>query len=196
MIFNDNLREAAEYMPQTAGSILRNTLEQCGSTDFSRLDEILRYKLITMDTEDIKKILDMNDGVAERFKKYCVNACNSAELLEMVKTKRHAYTRLKRAALHLLLNIKTADFLETPNPPYIRVLGFRKSAERLLSKMIFSASLPVLAGLKNAEQKLSSSAHTMLRKEIESTDIFYLSCGNKKNTFELNQEYRKGIIIV
>ncbi|MDR2650526.1 MAG: nucleotidyltransferase family protein, partial [Clostridiales bacterium] len=137
----------ADYMPENAFFPLLKFLGQYGAADVSRLDDALFYLLRTRPTDEIKSILDMNDGVAERMLKFCGSHDSSSSLLDAVKTKRYAYTRLKRAAAHLLLDIKRDTFEmfnQMGGPRYIRVLGFRKDASGLLSALTKRASLPVV----------------------------------------------------
>jgi len=143
--------------------------------------------------------LDMNDGVAERMIKMCGLYATMKDLLDAVKTKRYAYARLKRAAAHLLLDIRRDTFHSLHNtggPRYIRVLGFRKDAAGLLGEMAGRASLPVITDLKKAGAVLDEAGMAMLNKDIYSTDIYYLACENGKNTHGVGHEYYNGMIVI
>ena len=141
----------------------------------------------------------MNDGVAERMLKLCGRSGSITDLLNAVKTKRYAYARLKRAASHLVLDI-TRDTFETMEkkggPRYIRILGFRKGAAGLLGDLTSQAALPVITDLKKAAGVLDEAGMAMLKKDIMSTDIYYLACEHSKNTHGLNHEYYRGMIVV
>ena len=189
----------ARYMPESAFFLGLKHLSQYGAADMDRLSGALHYLLRTKPAEEIKAVLDMNDGVAERMLKLCGASASITELLDSVKTKRYAYTRLKRAAAHLLLDINREAFdtlNETGGPRYIRVLGFRKDAAGLLGDLTRRAALPVITDLKKAGGVLDESGMTMLEKDIKSTDIYYLACERKKNTHGISHEYYRGIIVV
>jgi len=188
-----------DSMPENAFAISLNHLSQYGASDISRLDDILFYLLKTKPLSEIKELLDMNDGVAERFVKLCGSHSSFNELLNAVKTKRFAYARLRRAAAHLLLDIRRDTFdmyNETGGPRYIRVLGFRKESAGLLGEMTKCAALPVITDLTKAKGVLDDTGMAMLNKDIKSTDIYYMSCDNKKNTHSINHEYYRRIIVV
>ena len=189
----------AEYMPESAFFLTLKYLSGYGCADIGRYGDILQYLLRTKPMGGIRAVLDMNDGVAERMVKLCGQYRELTDLIGAVKTKRYAYARLRRAVMHLLLDIRhdTFDmFNQTGGPRYIRVLGFRKDAARLLGDLTEHATLPVITDLKKADGVLDELGMTMLNKDIESTDIYYLACENVKNTHGVRHEYYRGIIVV
>lgn len=93
----------------------------------------------------------------------------------------------------MLLDITKNDFDRyISNLPYVRVLGFKKSKEQLLSKLIKNSKAPVITNLKKHDM-LSRGALFFLQKEIQSTDTYYLG---QKRAFAKNIEYSKSLIIV
>ena len=200
-VMERDYRALAENMPGSAYELMLDALAQYGAADIGRLDSILFYLLKTQTADGLSAVLDMNDGVAERMRRMCGLYGTSADLLGAVKTKRYAYARLRRAAAHLLLDIRrdTFDMLNnTGGPRYIRVLGFRRDAEGLLGEMTRRASLPVVTDIKKAGEVLDEAGMIMLKKDIEATDIYYLACEkneDKKNTHGVNREYYNGIIV-
>ena len=189
----------AGALPESAFFLILKHLSQYGSADISRLDNILFYLLRTKPLNEIRDILDMNDGVAERMVKLCGLYAASEDLLTAVKTKRYAHTRLRRAAAHLLLDIRRDTFgmfNNTGGPRYIRILGFRKDAAYLLGDMTKRAALPVIVNLKQAEALLDETGMLMLNKDIQSTDLYYLACDHKKNTHGRNHEYYQRTITI
>jgi len=189
----------ADSMPESAFFLLLRHLSRYGAADACRLDSIFFYLFKTRPLDEIKAVLDMNDGVAERMIKMCGLYATMKDLLDAVKTKRYAYARLKRAAAHLLLDIRRDTFHSLHNtggPRYIRVLGFRKDAAGLLGEMAGRASLPVITDLKKAGAVLDEAGMAMLNKDIYSTDIYYLACENGKNTHGVGHEYYNGMIVI
>ena len=88
------------------------------------------------------------------------------ELIELIKSKRYARTRVSRILLNILLDIKKGA---PAAPEYIRVLGIKKNSKELLSLMAKNASLPVIispAAFNNEELKRDIFA-TDLRAALE-----------------------------
>jgi len=153
---------------------------------------ILDYILRTKTREELSEILDITEGLENRILKY-QSEKSIENILSKIKTKRYTLTKLSRALLHIILDIKKSDaysYIKT-GLPYIRILGFRKDKESLLRELIKNASVPVITNLKKAEKELPESALTLLRKETYSSDIYYM-----QTTKELNTEYTKPIVIV
>ena len=107
--------------------------------DFSAL---LKYKLLSETADNLTTYLDVSIDLANRI----VNSLNSFEdfsqFAALLKSKEVTRTRINRALLHILLNIK-----EIPEIGYARILGFRKSATPLLSELKKSSSIPLVSKL-------------------------------------------------
>jgi len=194
---NSDYPALGEAIPDSVFFLLLSQISKHGAADISRLDSVLFYLLRTKSLDEIKAIYGMNDGVAERMVKMCGLHDSSEELLNAVKTKRYAHTRLRRAATHLLLDIRSEAFNQfnlIGGPQYIRVLGFRKEASKLLGEMVKKASLPVITNLPQARDILDEAGQLMFDKDILSTDLYYLACKNKKNTHGRNHEYYQKIV--
>ena len=82
-----------------------------------------------------------------------------------------------RILCHILLGI-TKEQEEIFSPlnfdPYIRVLGFRKSAEPLVSALCHNSSVPVIMNVNKDERNLSELQKSLLQIEKKSTDIYFL----------------------
>ena len=153
---------------------------------------ILKYILKTKNIDEIRKIADITEGIENKIIEN-IDSDNITNLIYNIKSKRYTHTKLKRAILHIILNIKKEDqtYLKENLNPYIRVLGFKKSSSHLLKDLTENATVPVVTNLKNAKSVLSDNAFCYLNKEIVSTDIYNLF-NNKKN----NLEYKIPLVIL
>jgi predicted nucleotidyltransferase len=187
-------------MPESAFDLLAAALARSGPAWMNNFSQLFQYLIKTKEESDLSEILDMNEGLENRMIRFAGQYEMLEDILAAVKTKRYPLTKLRRAALHLLLNIRGDDFdrfNRLGGPQYIRVLGFRKeTAGPLLRAIKRKARLPLVMNLKRAEAALSEDARRMLRKEIQATDIYYLACAHKKDTLEKNQEYRVPLVMI
>ena len=140
--------------------------------------DILKYILLTTSKSDLSTFADVTEGIENRI--LSTDFATIGELLSKIKTKRYTYTKLQKAIVHILLNIKKSD--QNKNPQYIRILGFKKDKKYLLTELTKKATLPVLINVKENE--------TLLQKEILSTDIYNLVHKNKKGL-----EYTTPVVI-
>lgn len=154
---------------------------------------IIRYIIINTAPEKLAEISDITEGLENRIIKYSYSK-TITDLIKNLKTKRYTYTKLQRAMLHIILDIQKSDIKELTSEkgtPYIRVLGFKKTASNLLSELVSKSKVPVIINLKNANNVLDSYAKKILEAEIKSTDIYYLNCN-----LDTNYEYRQPVVIV
>ena len=118
--------------------------------------------------------------------------------IDAVKCRQYTRTRISRALLHLLLEIRVSDlerYREADYIPYARVLGFRKSAEPLLRQIKSHASIPLLTKLANAEKQLSPAGQFMLDQEIFASDLYQAAVQLKFGT-PMRNEYTQGLVIL
>ncbi|MBQ7975932.1 MAG: nucleotidyltransferase [Clostridia bacterium] len=107
--------------------------------DVNRLTNAFKYKLRTEGESAFDGIADMEPGLANRFLNE-IDRDSIASIVDAVKTKRYAHTRLRRIVAKVLLGL-TED---TKAPDYIRVLGMSTKGKELLSQMREKASFPIV----------------------------------------------------
>lgn len=165
---------------------------------FDELSMLLHYKLRISSPEQLADILDITEGLENRIINIAKNNFTISDIVSNVKTKRYTYTKIQRALLHIILDFKKSDLCEynnhTEGAIYIRVLGFRKVSENLLSILCNSASIPVITNIKKAQETLSPIGMKMLKQELSSTDIYFLANPSIKQRLA-NKEYTMPIVL-
>lgn len=68
---------------------------------------------------------------------------------------------------------------------YVRILGQKASAKKLLSKIQDSSSIPVLNRLKDAPHKLSGLQMKLFEETLNASSIYNLATGNSTNEYRL-----------
>ena len=143
------------------------------------LGPLMLYALRRLSRADIAELPD----VAEGFENVLYSAARSAhsvsELFEAVKSKRYTLARVKRIATSALLGITAEQVHATVRSregSYLRVLGFRKDARRLLSAIGRYKSIPMI--LRNADL---NSCPPFVQRDVDtdmlSTDVLSLATG-------------------
>lgn len=191
-ILKGRAADALSCIPQNCKEIFHDCLEDVHTVD--DFSGALAFLLRTKEKEELKGICDISEGLENRIIKNAERVLIT-DLIEAVKTKRYTYTKLQRALLHIVLDLRKADldyYNSLDGPMYIRVLGFRRDSEDLIRAMSERALLPVVMNLKNSKKLLTDfGAYEMLLKEIRSTDIYFLN-----NRLCLNYEFKKPVVIV
>ena len=153
----------------------------------------MHFILKTNSPEYISTILDVTEGLENRI----LSSTNFLikDMIDEIKTKRYTHAKLRRALLHIILDITKSEF-ENYNQnlqQYIRILGFNKKNQFLLKHLKESSNIPILTNLKHAPNILNEYQFNLLKKEIVSTDIYYLSQNIIKPK---NIEYKTPLVII
>ena len=85
------------------------------------------------------------------------------------------YTRISRIFTHLLLQITKDDYRlgrSLDYIPYLRILGFRKDASRLLTILSNYASVPMISKTADAYNFLSSDAAKVFDFDIFAGELY------------------------
>lgn len=105
--------------------------------DFS---DMLSYQLLRLQREgtDLSVFQDVSAELARAITRQCREAHSFSERLALLKTKNLTHSRISRALLHILLEIRRADYERTKAQgfsPCLRVLGVSRGGRALLSSL-------------------------------------------------------------
>lgn len=103
--------------------------------------------------------------------------CSYEDWLAGIKSKQYTRTRIERGFLHLLLHLTNEDVLRFRPfagccAGYARILGFRKNASPLLSRIKETAVLPILTKLAQKEKRCNDTELCLLSYDIAATDLY------------------------
>ena len=99
----------------------------------------LKYKLLSETADSLTNYLDVSKSLANRIVKSLNDFKSFSQFADLLKSKDLTRTRINRALLHILLNIKDVSPIK-----YARILGFRKNAQPLLSKIKEHSIIPLV----------------------------------------------------
>ena len=144
--------------------------------DISTCEQAVLYRLRTMSDEEYQSLPDATEGLWARFSKFGRTGSSLSDILESVKSKRYAMSRIRRMALAAYLGV-TSDMSCAPIP-YIRVLSTNSRGKEILKAMKNSASVPIITKPASAK-KLSGNARRIFELEARATDIYSLMFPDK-----------------
>lgn len=173
-----NTLEFKRLVPVSTYSVLEENIKTGhiinGLTNFER--EIL-YILRKSSIQEIANLPDVSEGLEYKLKN-AANSCNSLiEFFNIVNSKRYTKTRISRILVYALLGITKKDMqLSKSVTPYIRVLGFNKNGQDLLSAISkVNPKLPLITSVKKFEEtNKNKNLQSMLAKDIWATDVYTL----------------------
>ena len=158
------------------------------TNDFSLL---LKYKLLNETSMSLTEYADVSEELANRIFNRLNDYISFDQFCELLKTKEITYTRISRALIHILLDVKKSNYSEIE---YARVLGFRSTSSALLSKLKKSSFIPIITKL-STDNMLSCSAKKMLDLDIYTSNLYKSVVTNKFKTPFVN-EFQNAIKII
>ncbi len=197
MLFNHETKQLTNVMPTSSFEILNNEILSGKSPMFlNNFEKEIMYEIRKKTITDLQDIADVSEGLENLIKK-SVGECTSVDdLIELIKSKRYTKTRIQRIILHILLGItktETEDYKH--NPQYIRVLGFTKNGEKILSKITSKSNMPVVTSVSKFLKNANEPASKMIQKDILATDIYTLGY-QVPNFRKTNLDYTNPVVTV
>lgn len=161
---------ALSAVPQNCHDIVKSVFTR-GLPDINSYSGILKYILLTTSPERLAQINDVSEGLENRILSF-YGEKNIELLADSVKSKRYTHSKVRRALLHIILGITKDDI--AGGVKYIRVLGFKRDKQQLVSELTQKASVPVITNVKNAPKGL-------MDREMFATDMYCLPLTGEKN---------------
>lgn len=129
-------------------------------------------RLRTMEESEFAALDQGNEGLYRRLYQAVREESSLEGVLQRAKTRRYAYTRLRRMLLWGYLELNPAQF--PPYPPYLRLLAANARGREVLARMREAARLPVLT--KPADvRRLCPEARQLFAWEVRATDLYTLA---------------------
>ena len=166
----------------------KETLFSSSFSDISRLERAILAVIRTRSIEELKNLPDISEGVENKLFSAINIAKSLDELYNLIKVKRYTLARIRRLVLSAFLGVEKSFFLKPL--PYIRVLGFSKSGEKLLRTRLQKSSVPVITKIGDLE-KLTTQSKMVFEIENRATDLYALSL---EEPFPRGMEYTSKII--
>ncbi len=159
---------------------------------------ILTQKLISRDSFD--DIADITPGLSDRIRRLrfsCVGR-SFEEITSVLKSREMTEARIRRALLHLILDIRSGDlksYRKSGPVYYAKVLGFSKSAEPLLHEIKRKGAVPLITKAAGAEEALTGDAVRMWRQDLKATHL-YRGIADGKYHLPFCSEYGQSPVIL
>ncbi|WP_333859124.1 nucleotidyltransferase [Clostridium sp.] len=146
----------------------------------------LKYKNLFYG-KNIKYLPDVSEGLENRIENALKNSFSYEEVINSIKTKRYAYSRISRILCQFFLGFENLNtkILRKNSCPYARVLGFNTIGMKILREIKENSSIPVYT-------KLPKNTDELLKLDLMATKGYSLL--NKNIAF--NQDYISSPLII
>jgi len=194
------------YVPEEVLDILKEAFGSSFPVSEQDFDALLRYRLLTV-MGHYTDYMDVPEDLAARIEKSLPEYENFSSFIQKLKTKNYTYTRISRALIHILLDMKVSPQKESFKymVPYARILGFRKNSSTLLHELKLHSSIPLITKMADGDKVLAahhaeaeyalSYARSLLKQDVLAADIYETASADKFRTKPRN-EYTQGIVII
>lgn len=139
------------------------------------LSSMLHYKLLCEAEDGFSDYLDVSKELSDRICNKLYEYTDFSSFCALLKTKELTYSRISRALLHILLNLKKEDLENYCEKDYVfygRILGFRQSSASLLTAIKANGSIPLISKLADAHNYLGADAIKQLHSDIQAAHIY------------------------
>ena len=173
-----------KYMPENIVSLFKEE----NISDMEKLDRAVLAVLRTKTPDELKSLPDVSEGIENKLFNEIRLAGSLNELYNSIKVKRYTLARIRRLVLSAFIGIDNSFFMKPL--PYIRVLGFNKTGQELLSGRLRESPVPVITKTKDINN-LDIISKKVFETECKATDLFGLSL---EKPLECGIEYTSKII--
>lgn len=188
----------SQMLPETSSSLLATLKQQHFLLDIDAFSSALYTRLWALHSEGYADFADCGMDLSHRITQQLEHFLSFSQFADVLKSKNTTHTRICRALLHILLNIRQDDYAALWQPdgiPYLRVLGFRKDSSALLSAIKKEASVPLITKVADASSSLYGTACKRFSHDIVCADL-YRTIASIQAQIELPNEYRQPIVLL
>lgn len=166
--FGSLMTALAKELPPSSFGLLKDVLLADRLVQAEDFSLPLHYRLMqAKEPLDFSVYLDVSEELSRRIYSLRQKFTGWNAFLDLVRTRQYTRSRVSRALLHILLDIRQEEVLP---PTHLRVLGFRREASDLLSEIKKKSRLPLIT---------KAAGHPELSEEIRISSLYHL--GNSYN---------------
>lgn len=190
----------AESLQAQLPSCLHSYYNSCLPLETDDFSEIMNYALLTAFRrgEDLSSYADWSPDLAARMKEHLLFPGSVTDRIGQLKTRNMTYTRASRALFHLLLGHRkeqAARFRENAPAPYARILGFRREAEPLLSKIKKQSRIPLISKTTAAGRILDQNAMELFSMDLYASHL-YQSVLSRRFGIPAQNEFSRPVLVL
>lgn len=160
----ENVKSISNFVPEDAYTIYNGL----SPVSIKSAEKAIISSLILMSKEQLVQTPDISEGLENKIKKALEDSDSLEEIFNNIKSKRYAYSRIRRAIICAYLGItkESADMM----PEYIKILDFNETGQKILN---FAKKHTMLPLIKNASPILKNErAMKLWKKELELDKLY------------------------
>ena len=194
-LLKSDVAELNKVMPENCYSIMdQEIINGKAPMYIKNFEKEILYNFRKASADELFRLNDVTEGLENTLKKCSNENFTLEDFIDEVKSKRYTKTRIQRITINSLLDIRKEEVEGYKhNLQYIRVLGFTKKGEKLLSKIYNNCKLPVVTTVAKFMKSANDSQKKMLDKDILATNIYTMGY-QMPNYRKANLDYTTEVI--
>lgn len=159
--------------------VCKRLADYAAGYDFLQEDDLsaaLHYALLAQKDNGYETFADCGRDLSARIRRHLDAFTQFSGFCDLLKNKSMTRARIARALTHILLQLPG----QMPIPltsddgtlPYLRALGFRRTAAPLMHQIKRRAHAPLITRVPEAEQTLPAEALLYFRQDLFASDIY------------------------
>jgi predicted nucleotidyltransferase len=179
-IKNNDIESINNYIPKSVYDKLISSNILLNNDIFN----ILKYRIISMSSDQISNIHEVTEGLENRLIKNISTAQNYDELVNIMKSKRYIENKIKRILINILLQIYKENFkdITLSRANYAHILAMSINGSTLLSGLSKSCKIPVFTSISDTLiDKQDNEVKYMINLDIYSSNIHSLLTNTNLN---------------
>lgn len=178
----DSFSAFSKAQPKPVWDYMESLLSSGTLMDENDFSLLLKYQLMQHTAETLCQFADLSPDLCRRIYKQLNSFQSFSQFVLQLKTKELTYTRICRGLLHALLGI--TQKMQTQEPSYVRLLGFRKDHSAFLRTMQKKSRIPIITKAADYQKQLSPSAASAFEKDLFLSDLYEsVKCAKKQTAF-------------
>ena len=173
--FVQNDRESVSVqVPYTSYRFMQDYCSIKGPVTCDDFSLLLKHKLLTETLESLCTYADISEDLAHRIMNQRNHLINWSQFCELLKTKELTFSRISRALMHIVLNIKLEDLDSCKTDGYChyaRLIGFRTADRSVLKAFKTHSQVPVITKIGSCDS-LSETGMQMLEKDCYAANLY------------------------
>lgn len=164
---------------QIPSAVCRLLADYANSYDYlheNDLSQMLHYALLSQAHTGYEQYLDCSSGLSARIVKQLDKYESFTSFCDKLKNKSVTRARIARTLVHILLQLPSkmpAPLIrEDGTLPYLRVLGFRRSAAPLLHEIKKHAAAPLITRAADAARLLSAEQLAYFKQDLFASEVY------------------------
>lgn len=177
-IKHHNISILKKYVPTNTYDTIKST-KPIFNDD---LYNLLKYKIITTTSEQLKEIFEVTEGLENKILKEINNSNSYEEFTKNIKSKRYQLSKIRRMLINILLNItkEDIDYAINNKMGYAHILACSQDGKTLLSEISKNSDIDLITSLnKKIMRNFSEDTKKYINYDILASNIYSIITNDK-----------------